>query len=82
MEQKKNELAERRAGQIYCLITRNDLEKSISDAAIAGGKAAVDNILVLFSRGTAKNLGVLATLLVAILAAWVTGAIEHIKWVP
>lgn len=77
---------DRRSGHVYYVLTEAQLLELAAKSGQAGGTAAVNDLLSLFSRKTAKNTGVLVALLMAALTTWLSGAAEqmvmHIRWIP
>ena len=63
--------AERRAETKYYVISEEQLERIATKAAIAGGKAAVDDFVALLGRNTLKNVGILVASIVAVVTAWI-----------
>lgn len=78
----QDELAEWRKG--YVVLRQEELKALVLEAVKAGGHAAVDDLLSLWSRKTTRNIGALGAIGVVVLTSWLSGLlsylVDHIHW--
>lgn len=67
---------DRRRDQTYFVFTEDQIENLVARAALAGARAAVDELLALLSRKTIRNLAILLVACLGVFTSWLTGWIH------
>ena len=66
----------RRSADVNLIMSQQQLKEIISEAALAGSRAAIDEFIALLGRKTLRNIGIILASALAVSATWLTGIVR------